>query len=853
MKQIIILLTSVNIKNILLISCLVVLSSIFGQNKEGSFKPYSGPIYEVPTVVHLVESSHSAWTGDNSTLKISDLEMQTYIDRINAIFATTYGNGYFPEGGGAYDGTVMPFKLVLAKRTPNGQPTNGIVHYDGDQLLGEKYGVYGIKQYLEIPGAVDRTQLYKKIPNWDGNKYYNIYIVVGIDGLKFTDKQGNGVYGFANQLGTDMFLAARAIKENSLSAMAHEVGHSFGLGHASSVSCGSYDDGIDDTENVTQYLTVKRTDINPCTGKPYNGGQYNIMGYQTQTYKFTPGQRKKAVEGMLKNKIGWLTSDGGKEPTEKDKNYDIDVVPAKSVATDVTGGGLFGAVTNHKYKLKFGSINDEFMIGDKRKDNGEFYIDRSEEVKKIANKYKQYVDTYYTNDIFKDDKKYYTTLTEGKNERLVVDVANDDHVHIWIDWNNDGDFDDNESILKGSEDVWNPKGGSSIEVTIPKNAVKNENLRMRVLVGDYAPNPNKKILEDGAMIDYLVKVVSSCTQEAKRSKPVTKCWETAVFNETTCNWDVTGAKPSKPVTKCWQTAVFNETTCNWDVTGAKPSEPVTKCWETAVFNETTCNWDVTGAKPSKPVTKCWETAVFNETTCNWDITGAKPSKPVTKCWQTAVFNETTCSWDITGEKPLEPVTKCWQTAVFNETTCNWDVTGAKPSEPVTKCWQTVVFNETTCSWDITGEKPSEPVTKCWETVVFNETICQWDVKGNKPIKEPGEDVIWNEKTCQWDKMDVKEIDVKVYNLINLNGINNYLHILGIEKYKNKIVIFNRYGNIVYTAENYNNTSVRFEGYSGGKGVRAVAVGSSKLPTGTYFYLLDIEDGTHILKGWIYIN
>ena len=45
------------------------------------------------------------------------------------------------------------------------------------------------------------------------------------------------------------------------------------------------------------------------------------------------------------------------------------------------------------------------------------------------------------------------------------------------------------------------------------------------------------------------------------------------------------------------------------------------CYETASFNETTCQWDVTGNQPAAPTgLGCYETAVFNTTTCIWDVT-----------------------------------------------------------------------------------------------------------------------------------------------------------------------------------------------------------------------------------------
>ncbi|MDE1207492.1 gliding motility-associated C-terminal domain-containing protein, partial [Tenacibaculum larymnensis] len=100
----------------------------------------------------------------------------------------------------------------------------------------------------------------------------------------------------------------------------------------------------------------------------------------------------------------------------------------------------------------------------------------------------------------------------------------------------------------------------------------------------------------------------------------------------------------------------------------------------------------------------------------------------------------------------------------------------------------------------------------------------------------------NEDTC-----------VKVNNLMSPNGdsANSYLHIDCIENFpSNAIEIFNRWGNTVYRAKGYNNSSIVFRGISEGRA--NINVGD-KLPVGTYFYILDLGNGSKVKKGWIYIN
>ena len=81
---------------------------------------------------------------------------------------------------------------------------------------------------------------------------------------------------------------------------------------------------------------------------------------------------------------------------------------------------------------------------------------------------------------------------------------------------------------------------------------------------------------------------------------------------------------------------------------------------------------------------------------------------------------------------------------------------------------------------------------------------------------------------------------------NNDRINDYFVIPGIENFpNNKITIFNRWGNIVYESNKYNN---EWEGKSN-KGPSAY----EDLPVGVYYYILDLGDGRNPITGYIYLN
>jgi len=83
---------------------------------------------------------------------------------------------------------------------------------------------------------------------------------------------------------------------------------------------------------------------------------------------------------------------------------------------------------------------------------------------------------------------------------------------------------------------------------------------------------------------------------------------------------------------------------------------------------------------------------------------------------------------------------------------------------------------------------------------------------------------------------------------NGDGVGDTLIINCIENYPNNTLeIYNRWGNIVYSKRGYDNT---FRGESNG---RAVISQPKELPVGTYYYVLNLGDGSDARVGWLYIN
>lgn len=94
-------------------------------------------------------------------------------------------------------------------------------------------------------------------------------------------------------------------------------------------------------------------------------------------------------------------------------------------------------------------------------------------------------------------------------------------------------------------------------------------------------------------------------------------------------------------------------------------------------------------------------------------------------------------------------------------------------------------------------------------------------------------------------------EISAFNGISRNGdgSNSYFKIDCIEQYpRNNVKIYNRAGTLVYEGIGYNNNTIKFDGVSN-RGINMLGV---DLPDGTYFYVIDKNDGSKIQNGYLEI-
>ena len=271
----------------------------------------------LPVVVHVIHTGSAIGVAEN----ISDAQIISAIDGMNDDFrkaANTPGDGI---------GVDTRIQFELARRTPDGEPTNGIVRVDGTVLAGYEEG--GIRNAPGFAGA-DEADV-KGMTTWYGEDYINIFVVTEIndnDGLggtqgfaytgpTFDEKDGIVVlyntFGLVGELkpGRDM---NRTIT--------HEMGHHLSLYHtfhnttscSSETNCEAQGDEVCDTPPT-------RANNEGCGQAVCTSAQVeNYMDYTPQDCKnaFTSGQSERMHACLQSVRQSLLTSPALTPVVDKD-------------------------------------------------------------------------------------------------------------------------------------------------------------------------------------------------------------------------------------------------------------------------------------------------------------------------------------------------------------------------------------------------------------------------------------------------------------------------------------------------------------------------------------------------------
>lgn len=186
----------------------------------------------LPVVVHVLHTGTPEGTGAN----VSATQIESAIAAVNA------------DLRGLSGGLDTEIELALARRTPEGLPTDGIVRVDASTVPG--YSTDGVAS----AGPVGASEwAVKALSVWPADAYVNVWVVHAINGTS----DGGGTLGFAYLppapaavdgivVRADAFGTAGNLSSFSQlnRTLTHELGHYLGLHHTfhATAACGAESD-----------------------------------------------------------------------------------------------------------------------------------------------------------------------------------------------------------------------------------------------------------------------------------------------------------------------------------------------------------------------------------------------------------------------------------------------------------------------------------------------------------------------------------------------------------------------------------------------------------------------------------
>ena len=271
---------------------------------------YSKQSVIIPVVFHVVYNT----TEQN----ISDMQILSQLDVINEDFNRTNTDALYTPSDFNSIVASMQISFCLAQRTPNGNPTNGIIRKQTNQT---EFQLYDTLIHYNSLGGSDA---------WDPKKYLNIWI----------SNIGGGILGWAQypaagSINTDGIVIdfhhfgtiGTAVSPYHLGrTTTHELGHYFNLFHIwGDNNCGN--DWVSDTP-------TQEEENFGCKSHPHiscnNSGDMfmNFMDYTDDDCmnSFTIGQRNRVWSSISTYRTGLITSDGCNPVVASTANANIEIV-----------------------------------------------------------------------------------------------------------------------------------------------------------------------------------------------------------------------------------------------------------------------------------------------------------------------------------------------------------------------------------------------------------------------------------------------------------------------------------------------------------------------------------------------
>lgn len=434
-------------------------------------KKSTAAVYTIPVVVHVIHLGESIGVGHN----ISDAQVISGVQQLTDAFRNKDGLG-----------VDVNIEFELATMDPNCSVTSGINRVDGSVVAN--YSTAGVK----LSGTGADEEAIKNLSRWPNNSYYNIWLVSEID----NNNGGNGTQGFAYFPGAgpevDGALILNSAWGNQGTAKSwanqgetgvHEIGHALDLYHTfegdnGGVSCptdgcgSGVGDCCDDTSpHIRSSSDCLTSATNSCTGLQNDDVIHNYMDYSSQDcgYLFTTDQTERMRAALETERTGLINSRAFDTPLSF-------VVPKANSCTPVTSQTGLDSFTAGILEVKMNEFTH--ASGYAKQDGG--YLDVTS--------------SCIGSIVVYDADPLELSVTVGVNTNIVK---------AWIDYNDDGVFDN--ATEKVFDESIPSKGTGSAWISIPGAAVRNTFIRMRVMndLGSVATpchNPTYGQAEDYALI-----------------------------------------------------------------------------------------------------------------------------------------------------------------------------------------------------------------------------------------------------------------------------------------------------------------------------------------------------------------
>ncbi len=406
-------------------------------------------LYTLPIVVHVIHTGDAVGSPDNPT----DADINDMITGLNNAWR---------KNGAQYGGVDIRIQFQLAIRSPQCGTTTGIVRVNGSSIPNYVSGGIAISTY---PGSADEWAV-KAISRWPNTDYINIWVVNKINGSA-TATGGFAYFAENNSAAGDGIVMNAAYVNGSSKTLAHEMGHVFEMYHIfyddgnetqcpRTDSCSYYGDRVCDTEpGKVEYDCTNTTNI--CTGLPYVIADvshnysvlHNYMNYTNCPWMFTQGQKDRIRATLFLFRHGLISSGALSPPPSAS--------PAAACIPTADNG------LSPYYGVERIGFNDMYVYSNSSLADSATYVDRSCNQR--------------------------TTVVKGQTYPLTItgSYQNPCWIKAFIDYNNDGDFNDaNETLIS----TFSFEGTITANITIPATGIPlGVPLRLRVIADDPSFEP----------------------------------------------------------------------------------------------------------------------------------------------------------------------------------------------------------------------------------------------------------------------------------------------------------------------------------------------------------------------------